>query len=127
MGYYNQDDLPYYYALAQTLAQSLCHSLQPGGRFPAGCAAFGQLGIRVPLVAVSPFARPAYVSHVVNSHSSILALTEKRFMGGAHLTNRDGAASTLENLFDFEHAPSADADVPASLAEPPAPDHNCSS
>jgi len=108
-----------------TEAQSVCPSLPPGGPFPPGCAAFHQLGIRVPFVAVSPFAKPAYVSHVVSDHTSILALIEKRFMPGAHLTHRDAAASALEDLFDFKHAPSAAANVPASLAEPPASDHNC--
>ncbi len=107
-----------------TEAQSLCPSMT-SSTFPADCAAFKQLGIRVPLVAISPFAKPAYVSHVVSDHTSILALIEKRFMPGVHLTRRDAAASTLEDLFDFTHAPSATASVPASLAEPPEPDHNC--
>lgn len=107
-------------------ARSVCPSLPPGGPFPGACAAFSQLGIRVPLVAISPFARPAYVSHVVSDHTSILALIEKRFMPGAHLTGRDAVASTLEDLFDFKHAPSAAANVSPSLAEPPAADHNCS-
>jgi len=109
-----------------TEAQSICPALPPGGPFPADCAAFGQLGIRVPFVAISPFAKPAYVSHVVSDHTSILAFIEKRFIPGAHLTNRDATASTLEDMFDFQNSPSLKANVPASLAEPPAPDHNCS-
>jgi hypothetical protein len=28
------------------------------GPFPAGCADFNQLGMRVPLIAVSPFSKP---------------------------------------------------------------------
>jgi phospholipase C len=107
-----------------TDARSICPSMT-SSTFPADCAAFKQLGIRVPLVAISPFARPAYVSHVVTDHTSVLALIEKRFIPGVHLTRRDAAASTLEDLFDFVNAPSATASVPASLAEPPAPDHNC--
>jgi len=106
-------------------ALTLCPSLPPYGPFPSTCAGFHQLGIRVPLLAISPFAKPAYVSHVVSDHTSFLALIEKRFMPGAHLTHRDAAASTLEDLFDFKQAPSAAANVPASLAEPPATDHNC--
>lgn len=106
-------------------AQSICPSLPPFGPFPRGCAAFHQLGIRVPFIAISPFARPAYVSHVVSDHTSILALIEKRFMPGVHLTRRDAAASTLEDLFDFKHAPSAAANVPSSLAESPAADQPC--
>ncbi len=98
--------------------QLLCPSLPPYGPFPAGCAGFDHLGVRVPLVAISPFAKPAYVSHMVSDHTSFLALIEKRFMPGAHLTDRDAAASTLEDLFDFKHAPSAASNVPASLADP---------
>ena len=36
-------------------------------------------GSACPLVAVSPFAKPHYVSHTVGSHTSILALLENRF------------------------------------------------
>ncbi len=107
-----------------TDAQLNCPSMT-STTFPADCAQFKQLGIRVPFVAISPFAKPSYVSHVVSDHTSILALIEKRFMSGVSLTARDAAASTLEDLFDFKHSPSANASVPASLAEPSAPDHNC--
>jgi hypothetical protein len=60
----------------------------------------------------------------------MLALIEARFLGGGargdgdgdertHLTRRDAHASTLEDLFDFDAAPSRDAMVPA--APPPSP------
>jgi hypothetical protein len=73
-----------------------------------------------------PLAR-YYVPHTVADHTSLLALIEKRFMTSAighehdgdgdgdaddgdlsrpHLTKRDLFASTLEDLFDFDHAPS---------------------
>jgi phospholipase C len=38
------------------------------------------LGVRVPLIAVSPFAKPHYVSHRVTDHTSFLALIERRFL-----------------------------------------------
>ena len=51
------------------------------------------------------------VSHVVADHTSMLAFMEKRFLRDAtgaqpHLTLRDLHASTLEDLFDFDAAPS---------------------
>ena len=91
------------------------------GPFPAGCADFNQLGMRVPLIAVSPFSKPHYVSHTTGDHTSLLALIEKRFFGDdAHLTARDANASTLEDLFDFDHSPSLDAAVSPELAPAPA-------
>jgi len=110
-----------------TDAERLCPALlgDPTGPYPDRCPAFDQLGVRVPFLAVSPFARPAYVSHVVADHTSILALIESRFLplaGGGHdaLTARDANASTLEDLFDFDAAPSRDAIV--GTAAPPADD-----
>ena len=97
-------------------AVALCPALAPApaGPFPPMCASFDQLGVRVPFIAISPFSKPRYVSHTVGDHTSLLALIEKRFLpkgaGGApaHLTKRDAHADTLEDLFDFEHAPSRD-------------------
>ena len=63
-------------------AIALCPALasDPTGPFPKHCATFDQLGFRVPFIAVSPFAKPHYVSHTVGDHTSLLALIEKRFM-----------------------------------------------
>jgi phospholipase C len=95
-------------------AESLCPALadNPGGPYPASCASFDQLGFRVPLVVVSPFAKPHYVSHATADHASLLAFIERRFLSGspaqgsAHLTRRDQYADDLEDLFDFDNAPS---------------------
>jgi phospholipase C len=103
-------------------AQELCSESLPG----ESCASFNQYGFRVPFVAVSPFAKSAYVSHVVGDHTSILALIENRFTPGQHLTNRDAAANDLQDLFDFDNAPSQNANVPSSLAPlPSAADPGC--
>lgn len=117
-------------------ADALCPALaeDPTAPYPAECASFDQLGFRVPFLVVSPFAKPHYVSHTVGDHTSLLAFIEKRFLttepsggrpsadedaGGArqHLTRRDQHASTLEDLFDFDRAPSLD--TPIGLAAPP--------
>jgi phospholipase C len=96
-------------------AQALCAQAAPGET----CAGFDQYGVRVPFVAISPFSKPAYVSHTVADHTSILALIEARFTPGQHLTMRDAAADDLEDLFDFNTAPSLKANVSPSLAPPP--------
>jgi phospholipase C len=114
-------------------AEQLCPELadNPTGPFPRHCANFDQYGIRVPLVAISPFSKPRYVSHTVGDHTSVLALIEKRFLSVAgdgdgdrddrlHLTKRDQFADTLEDLFDFDHAPSVN--TPLTQAAPPAVD-----
>jgi phospholipase C len=104
------------------IAIQLCPALaaNPTGPYPAGCAKFDQLGLRVPFIAVSPFARPQYVSHTVADHTSILAFLEAAFMPGQHLTERDRHAHKLVDLFDFEHAPSLD--TPVGTAAPPVMD-----
>jgi phospholipase C len=104
-------------------AIALCPELaaDPTGPFPRDCASFDQLGVRVPLLAISPFSKAHYVSHDVGDHTSILAFIEKAFLpAGAHLTGRDQRASTLEDLFDFAHSPSLA--TPVGLALPPAQD-----
>ena len=107
-------------------AIALCPALasDPTGPFPEHCASFDQLGVRVPFIAVSPFSKPHYVSHTVGDHTSILAFIEKRFLdtpnGTQHLTRRDAHAHTLEDLFEFDRAPSLTTAV--GSAAPPAVD-----
>jgi phospholipase C len=72
--------------------------LQPGDTQ----AAFDRLGIRVPFAVVSPFAKRHFVSHVVHDHTSIIKTIELRF-GLAPLTNRDGWAAPLTEMFNFNH------------------------
>jgi phospholipase C len=104
-------------------AEALCPTLanNPTGPFPASCAAFDQLGVRVPMIAVSPFSKPSHVSHTIGDHTSLLALIEKRFLNSStttvHLTRRDQYANDLEDLFDFDHSPSLNTAV--GSAQPP--------
>jgi phospholipase C len=71
----------------------------PSSDFPA---AFDRYGFRVPLLALSPYAKPGFVSHTVYDHTSVLRFIETRFDLPA-LTNRDANASPLMELFDFTH------------------------
>jgi phospholipase C len=62
------------------------------------------LGPRVPLLIISPYARPDHVSHTVYEHSSILRFVETRY-GLTPLTARDSAASNMLDSFDFTQQP----------------------
>jgi phospholipase C len=110
------------------IAGQLCPAFaaNPTGPFPAECAKFDQLGVRVPFLAISPFAKRQYVSHAVADHTSILAFIETVMVprnshgGRQHLTARDGNAHNLLDMFDFERAPSRHTAV--GTAAPPAVD-----
>jgi phospholipase C len=69
----------------------------PSSDFPA---AFDRYGFRVPLLAISPYAKPGFVSHTVYDHTSILRFIETRFDLPA-LTARDANATPMTDLFDF--------------------------
>ena len=99
---------------APELCQGKGITYTPNGPYPGQCATFNQLGVRVPLTVVSPFAKPHYVSHTVADHTSLLALIEKRFLNGAHLTARDENADTLEDMFDFDTSPSFSSTIPSA-------------
>jgi phospholipase C len=65
---------------------------------------FDLYGIRVILIAVSPYAKKGYVGHHVYDHTSITRFIEARFNLPA-LTTRDANADPLTDLFDFSNAP----------------------
>lgn len=110
-------------------AELLCPelALDPTGPYPTKCANFNQLGIRVPFMAISPFSKPHYVSHVNFDHTSVLAFIEKRFLASGntplHLTGRDADANALLDLSDFKHSPSLN--TPLTQAFPPTPGNDC--
>jgi phospholipase C len=101
-------------------APALCPTFTPTGPYPSTCANFNQLGFRVPFIAVSPFAKPHYVSHTTGDHTSILKLIEMRWLQGAHLTLRDQNANPLLDMFDFVNAPLMNVNL-SLLAEAPVP------
>jgi phospholipase C len=81
---------------------------------------FGQMGFRIPALAVSPYARGkrqssgVRVDHGVYGHESILKLISYRF-GLGDLTLRQAEARNIGLSFDWEHP---DFDAPA-LPDPP--------
>jgi phospholipase C len=72
--------------------------LKPGSQ----PGAYDRYGFRVPFVAISPYAKHHYVSHVTYDHTSILKFIETRFNLPA-LTRRDANADGMADLFDFDH------------------------
>jgi phospholipase C len=58
----------------------------------------------VPIIVVSPFAKPHFVSHTNRELTSILKLVETRF-GLQPLTARDAAADDMTEFFDFVNPP----------------------
>ncbi len=120
-------------------AGKLCpeFAADPTGPYPENCASFDQLGVRVPFLAISPFAKQHYVSHTIGDHTSLLAFIEKRFLNvgpaanddgdqdrddSTHLflTKRDQHAHTLEDMFDFNRSPSLN--IPITPVAGPAQD-----
>jgi phospholipase C len=63
-----------------------------------------ELGFRVPLIVVSPYAKKGFVSHVPYEFGSILKFIEKTF-GLGTLGTTDENASDLSNCFDFDSQP----------------------
>ena len=76
-------------------------------------ANFNLTGFRVPVVVVSPYAIPHYVSHTPMDTTSVLNFIEERF-NLAPLTKRDAQAPKMDEFFDFSN--------PAWLTPPPLPD-----
>jgi phospholipase C len=63
-----------------------------------------ELGFRVPLVAVSAYARKGYVSHKEHEFGSLLRFAETNFdLGSLHTTDR--RSDDLMDMFDFGQAP----------------------
>ena len=80
---------------------------------PAACIAddkkppnfmFDRLGIRVPLIVISPYAKAGFVGHTVADHTSLTRFIENRFDLPA-MTHRDANAWPMLDLFDFDHPP----------------------
>ena len=64
------------------------------------------LGIRVPSLVISPYARQGYVDHKTYSFESWLRTIEERF-GVMPMTGRDNTANDMIDAFDFTQQPRA--------------------
>jgi phospholipase C len=70
------------------------------------------LGPRVPLVIISPYAKPAYVSSTVYSAASLLSFAENVF-GLPPIVEADTLANNLADSFDFTQNP-----IPPLILQP---------
>jgi phospholipase C len=88
-----------------------------------------ELGFRVPLIVISPYAKAGYVSHVQYEFGSLLKFTETSF-GLASLGTTDAIANDLTDCFDFGQKPRPFKPIPAppfvpsfsKVSKPPYPD-----
>jgi phospholipase C len=71
-----------------------------------------ELGFRVPLIAISPYAKSHYVSHAQHEFGSILKFAEKVF-GLPSLHTTDARADDLFDCFDFSKPPAKFKRIPA--------------
>ena len=62
--------------------------------------AYDRYGFRVPLIVVSPWARPNYVSRVTQDLTSLTAFIERKWNLPA-MTYRDANAQPMTDYFDF--------------------------
>jgi len=65
-----------------------------------------ELGFRVPLIVISPYAKTGYVSHKQHEFGSILKFVEETF-GLGSLGTTDQRADDLSDCFNFSQAPRA--------------------
>jgi phospholipase C len=70
------------------------------------------LGMRVPMLVISPYARKGYVSHTQYEFGSILAFIENNW-GLKRLGTTDGRAHTIGDVFDFTKPPRPFVAIPA--------------
>jgi len=74
-------------------------------REPPAYVDYDGLGLRLPMLIISPYAKKGYVSHVHYEHGSILKFTEDQF-GLPRLTASDKRANSPEgDAFDFTQPP----------------------
>ena len=82
---------------------------------------FGQMGMRIPAVAISPYARRGHVHHSIYGFESILKMIEWRF-GLRPLTKRDRYAQNIARSFDWTSRPRLDLpalpDTPTVMSQP---------
>ncbi|MGA2021481.1 MAG: alkaline phosphatase family protein [Candidatus Sulfotelmatobacter sp.] len=80
-----------------------------------------EYGFRVPMLVISPYAKPAYISHVTHDFGSILKFVESTF-NLPSLGYADAPADNLGDIFNFSQTPIVFQTIP-----PPADNASCSS
>jgi phospholipase C len=90
---------------------------------------FRGLGIRVPCLIISPYAKRGFVSHTQYEYGSVLKFIEEAFglpaLGPTSDGYTDTRAASISDSFDFNQAPRAFTPIPTKyplshfLTEPP--------
>ena len=64
-------------------------------------------GPRLPLLVISPWAKPNYVDHTMTDQSSIIRFIEDNWLGGQRIGSGsfDGIANSIDQMFDFRQHP----------------------
>ncbi|MGA8532875.1 MAG: alkaline phosphatase family protein [Candidatus Tumulicola sp.] len=75
---------------------------------------FQGLGLRVPMLVISPYARKGYVSHTQYEFGSILRFVEDNW-GLKRIGTTDVRATSIGNVFDFNGPPRKFSPIPAAL------------
>lgn len=75
------------------------------------------LGIRIPLLIVSAYAKPGYVSQVHYEHGSILRFAEDVFGLGRLSASDTRANSPAKDSFNFKQSPRKFQEIPTSLGK----------
>jgi len=65
---------------------------------------YTRLGFRVPMIVISPYAKPRNISHTHYDYGSILKLIEETFNLGS-LGTTDATANSMQDAFDFTQTP----------------------
>ena len=76
---------------------------------PANLHALGRCGYgpRLPLLVISPFAKPNFVDHSVTDQSSIIRFIEDNWLGGQRIGQGsfDAVAGPINNMLNFKQKP----------------------
>jgi len=65
---------------------------------------YTSLGFRVPMIVISPYAKPQFISHTQYDFGTILKFIEEQF-GLESLHTSDETANSMDDMFDFNQAP----------------------
>jgi phospholipase C len=77
---------------------------------------YAGLGIRVPMIVVSPYAKAGYVSHTQYEFGSILKFVEGVW-GLGSLGTSDRRSNSIEDVFDFTQKPRKFVQIPAKYSK----------
>jgi phospholipase C len=86
-------------------------------REPPAYVDYDGLGLRLPLLIVSPYAKKGYVSHVHYEHGSILKFIEDQFGLGRLSASDTRANSPAQDAFDFNQPPRKFKVIPAAYGK----------